>query len=352
MRSTPVTAKAKDVLPLLFLVAPYCALGYLVEAVAGLPGQMNNVWYETTFRVYPLLVLCGLPFAFAAHRWTIRDGDGRWIPGFAGWREAASRPMASFLTHNRLAWIAVTALLIPLFLNTYGSWKGMIPALHPFSFDRILTEADRVLHGGRLPWAHLQPLLGQPAVTRTLDVLYILWLPLNAGILVWQGWSSRGGIRARFFLSYVLVYIILGTGAAIALSSAGPCYYAAVTGQPSPYAPLMDYLVSLDAEQPLFAVRVQRTLWENYAAGLGMPFVGISAMPSVHVAVAVLFAVVGWRTAPWLGAVLTLYAGVVLVGSVHLGWHYAVDGYLSIAGALVIWAGVGAVQARARQGER
>jgi len=313
---------------------------------------MSNVWYETTFRVYPLLVICGLPFAFASHRWAIRDVNGRWIPGIAGWREAASRPMATFLAHDRIVWIAVTALLMPLFLNTYGSWKGMIPALHAFSFDHILTEADRLLHGGQLPWAHLQPLLGRPAVTRVLDVLYILWLPLNAGVLVWQGWSERRGIRARFFLSYVLVYIILGTGAAIALSSAGPCYYAAVTGQPSPYTPLMDYLVSLDADQPLFAVRVQRTLWENYAAGLGMPFVGISAMPSVHVAVVVLFAVLGWRTAPWLGGLLTLYAGVVLVGSVHLGWHYAVDGYLSIVGALAIWAGVGALQARARSGKR
>jgi hypothetical protein len=50
--------------------------------------------------------------------------------------------------------------------------------------------------------------------------------------------------------------------------------------------------------------------------------------------------------------VLSLYAGVVLVGSVHLGWHYAVDGYLSIVGALAIWVGVGAVQARARSGNR
>jgi hypothetical protein len=69
-----------------------------------------------------------------------------------------------------------------------------------------------------------------------------------------------------------------------------------------------------------------------------MPFVGISAMPSVHVAVAVLFAVLGWRTAAWLGWLFTGYACVVLIGSVHLGWHYAVDGYVSAVVAPLIWA--------------
>jgi hypothetical protein len=88
-------------------------------------------------------------------------------------------------------------------------------------------------------------------------------------------------------------------------------------------------------------LRVQRTLWENFATGQNMPFVGISAMPSVHVAVAVLFALLGWRISSWLGWIFSLYAGVILIGSVHLGWHYAVDGYLSIAGALAIWAVVG-----------
>ena len=60
------------------------------------------------------------------------------------------------------------------------------------------------------------------------------------------------------------------------------------------------------------------------------------------------FALLGWRTSRWLGWVLTGFAGVVLVGSVHLGWHYAVDGYVSIAGTLAIWVGVGALLGRRR----
>jgi hypothetical protein len=329
----------REHVPVLVLVLGYCLGGYAVESVAGLPRRMENVWFETTYQVYPILALLALPFAFTAHRWQLRDETGGWIPGLAGWRSALNGSGTGFFTVPRIAGVVVTALLMPLFLNTYGSWKGMIPHLHPFALDPALADLDRLIHLGRQPWELLHPVLGHPAVTRTIDVLYILWLPLNAGVLVWQGWSRRGD-RSRFFLSYMLVYIVLGTAAAIALSTAGPCYYEAVTGRPSPYAPLMAYLTALDADQPLIALRVQRTLWENYATGRNMPFVGISAMPSVHVAVAVLFALLGWRTSRWLGWLFSTYAFVILIGSVHLGWHYAVDGYVSIAGAVAIWAGV------------
>jgi hypothetical protein len=329
--------------PLVALVAAYCLGGYLIQWAYGLPDKMGNVWFETTFLVYPSLAALSLPFAFAAHRWRIRDEHGRWIPGFAGWRRATSGADTGFITSARLASVGVAVFIIPLFLNTYGSWKGMIPELHPFQFDHALTRIDWTLHLGHYPWQLLQPILGHPVVTRTIDVLYILWLPLNAGVIIWQGWSTRRELRRRFFLSYVLIYILLGTVMAIALSAAGPCYYALATGSRGPYQPLLEYLSALDARQPLIALGVQRTLWHNYAAGLNMPFVGISAMPSVHVAVAVLFALIGWRTAKWLGWLLTVYAAVVMVGSVHLGWHYAVDGYASILGTLVIWTTVGLV---------
>lgn len=331
--------------PIVGLVLVYCLAGYVTEAAAGLPRRMENLWFQTTYQVYPILALLALPFAFAAHRWRLRDDQGRWIPGWMGWRTALGGIGSGFFTPSRLSGVLVTAVIMPLFLNTYGSWKGMIPDLHPFALDQAFSDLDRLLHWGRLPWELLQPALGRAAVTRTIDVLYILWLPINAGVLVWQGWS-RGGLRSRFFLSYILIYILLGTAGAIALSTAGPCYYEAVTGRASPYSPLMSYLAALDAEQPLIALRVQHTLWENYATGQNMPFVGISAMPSVHVAVAVLFALLGWRTSSWLGWIFTVYAGVILVGSVHLGWHYAVDGYVSIAGALAIWAVVGALPRR------
>jgi hypothetical protein len=42
-----------------------------------------------------------------------------------------------------------------------------------------------------------------------------------------------------------------------------------------------------------------------------------------------------------LGILLGLFAAFILIGSVLLGWHYAVDGYVAIAMTWVIWRVVG-----------
>jgi membrane-associated phospholipid phosphatase len=60
-------------------------------------------------------------------------------------------------------------------------------------------------------------------------------------------------------------------------------------------------------------------------------------MPSLHVGISVLFALVAWRRSRVVGVVLWLYAVVIQIGSVILAWHYAVDGYLGAVFAVVSW---------------
>jgi divalent metal cation (Fe/Co/Zn/Cd) transporter len=38
---------------------------------------------------------------------------------------------------------------------------------------------------------------------------------------------------------------------------------------------------------------------------------------------------------------LSIFAAIILLGSVHLGWHYALDSYAAIIGAWLVWVGFG-----------
>lgn len=99
----------------------------------------------------------------------------------------------------------------------------------------------------------------------------------------------------------------------------------------------MHYLRDADKVIPVMALQVQDTLWQDYAQHSGTNALSISAMPSMHVASSVLLALLGWRLNRAAGIALTAFAVLIQVGSVHLGWHYAIDGYAGALGAWLIW---------------
>jgi len=324
-------------LPFLALVAAYALTGAVLGRVLHLPRLMRHLWYPYSYTLYAAVALCAVPLIVAVVRWRTRDSERRWIDGRPGWAAAWRECRRNFFNVSRLAEVGALILAVPLLMNALGGWKSVIPRLNPFSWDITFHQWDVTLHGGRMPWELLQPLLGNPAVTKALDSAYYAWFILAISMVVWQAWNPDHTLRARFFLSFALAWIVLGTGLATLLSSAGPCYFAEVAGLPSPYAPLMDYLYRTNGEHRLVALWGQAVLWADYLGGVDNPFNGISAMPSLHVAMPVLFALAGWRLHRWVGIFFAAYALVTLVGSVHLGWHYAVDGYLSIAAIPVIW---------------
>ena len=130
------------------------------------------------------------------------------------------------------------------------------------------------------------------------------------------------------------------------LSSAGPCYFAEfVPGAVNPYAALEAYLADVATIHPLSSTLAKELLWQTYTGHSSLPG-GISAMPSMHNAQAALFAAFAYSLNRRFGHAMVAYAALIFVGSIHLGWHYAVDGVIGIAGALVIWRACGLVSSR------
>jgi len=247
-----------------------------------------------------------------------------------------------FLTLRRLSIVLPVILVLPFFGATFTNLKVLIPAIAPFSWDADFSEWDRLLHGGLYPWQILQPVLGYPYVTSLINAVYHFWFFLAYAVISWQIASTdRPRLRMQYLLTFVLAWAVIGNIMAIVLSSAGPVYFGRVTGLPDPYAPLMSYLQHANTIAPVPALRVQDMLWKVYQShGIAIGS-GISAMPSLHVAIAVTTALLARQIDRRLGVGAMIFTAFILIGSVHLGWHYAIDGYVSIVATLLIWYGVG-----------
>lgn len=257
-----------------------------------------------------------------------------------------------YLTGERILFAAPVLTMMPVFASSFSIIKAAVPLIQPFAWDARLASWDRSLHGGVQPWELLQYLFGHPVLTAALNITYHLWFFILLATLYWLAFAMEyRRLRMQFLLSFVLSWILLGNVMAMLFSSAGPCFYGHVVPGPNPYAALMQYLSVADSHIPVLALHVQHTLWNDYAQGFGSTALSISAMPSMHVGSATLLALLGWRLNRKVGIALTIFAVLIMLGSVHLGWHYAIDGYVAAIGAALIWFAIGRLPAL-REGVR
>jgi hypothetical protein len=257
-----------------------------------------------------------------------------------------SRPI-TFLLHRlasvhrvpeRLVMGLPVLLLLPLFFSAFTSVKSAIGIINPYSWDRTFMELDAYLHGGTAPWIWLQ-VAASPLLTFGLAFFYNLWFVVMMTVLVIAVFAiDRPRLRSQYLVAFVLAWTILGTAGAIMFASMGPCFYdLAYPTQNNPFEPLMNYLATVNQRYPIWALTAQDLLRQHYLTkqpGFGA---GISAFPSMHIAVAVLNAVLGWHLSAVAGWLLTVFAVLIVIGSVHLGWHYAVDAYASVLAVPFIW---------------
>jgi len=245
-------------------------------------------------------------------------------------------------------------LMVPYLLASFSSVKAMIPDIIPFYLDPALADLDRWLHFGIDPWRLTHALLPGPWTSMAINAVYVAWAFVVWGFLLWQIVLAPDTLnRARFLLSFAVCWVVLGSVGAVLLSSAGPCFYGNIAPGGNPFEPLMSMLYAQDAALGdvfpafgLWSLDTQELLWKVHASNATMIGNGISAMPSMHVSMAVLMALAARRISKNLWRAVLAFAALTMIGSVHLGWHYALDGYVSglltwgiwvFAGRVVIW---------------
>lgn len=306
----------------------YILLGY---AAAKLYAHPFSVSLYSKFQLALYLVLAVAFLVYRVFRVIWKHRPDR--PLGAVWRDLMGECR---LPHRILAALPALALL-PFALSASTSVKRLIPVIRPFDWDATFARLDAVVHGGYQPWELLQPIVGSPMVTKWIDYAYgPPWFWMMVCVQFWQTFTLQPR-RVQFLVTFVLCWALIGNVLATIFSSVGPVYYGNFVDGPNPFAPLMAYLESVADSTRLLAWLSQQYLWETHVNHDLTVGVGISAMPSMHIAMGFLFALACWHTHWTLRFISACYLAVLLVGSVHLGWHYAIDGYVSIILTFVIW---------------
>ena len=147
----------------------------------------------------------------------------------------------------------------------------------------------------------------------------------------------------RFMWTYMILWLVLGSICAVLFSSVGPVFFHDFyPQQPDIYKPLTEHLSTIFAGRFDSGYLQELKILLNWVRNsFVLDLNSISAMPSMHVAVAWLLFLYWSSVHRWMGVLAGLFFLVIALGSVYFGFHYAIDGYFAIVIVSLIWWGVG-----------
>jgi len=313
------------------------AAAFIAGALVGVPtGQVYAGYLSGIWDLVPAVVLLGLlsyTIVCAARR--VEQPLTKLKPFLAD----------RFGTLDRAAGTIGPIVMMPLLMGAFGTLKQMLPLVNPFGWDNVFAKVGPLLFDGLHAWQITHYFFGSPVATLILDRIYTGWILILFLAVVGMALFAAPRLRARFFLSFGAGWLLLGVVVAYFLSSAGPCYAARV-GSPSAadFSILMARLRAIDAAgYHLAALQWQDVLWKAESSHHYGFALGISAMPSMHNAISFLYVLAAARSRRAIRITAWLFAVTILIASVHLGWHYLVDGLIGWAGMTLIWWGADAV---------
>ena len=233
------------------------------------------------------------------------------------------RPLAALLA--KLDWqqiksICLWSILLALNLTFFCTIKAQLGQIVPFWADPLLADMDKILLGADA-WR-----LTEWFIHEQLAFLYhrgwFFWLAFVTFYVCKQPASSE---KDRLLLSYVMLWSFFGPIVHLMLPAAGPVFYSELG-----YG---DRFVGLEQSESSLAVKAY--LWDSYVNKIFYTASGISAMPSLHLTT-MYWSLIAIRNTRWL-AFGWLFTAYIFLGSIAIGWHYAVDGIAGGIGAVLCY---------------
>lgn len=233
--------------------------------------------------------------------------------------------------------IILYAFLASIFLHSgFTIMKNAMSFITPYFADPFLADLDRTLGFGEDSW-RIAHRLGEHMPVRWALYGYLAFWSLPAFALpiviaVTDGDRAR---MTRTLILYAVAWIFIGNVLALGGLSVGPVYYDRLLGGDR-FADLALALQNAGVVDTNIG-ETQQALWDIYAGNLVAVGSGISAFPSVHVAIATVAALYMIERSRWLILPAAAFLISTFFLSVYTGYHYAVDGYVSIIVVFTVW---------------
>lgn len=236
-------------------------------------------------------------------------------------------PLAHIRAVVRREWRVLLLFAFGIFLaglnmTTFMWTKPLLNYLVPFWADPLLADLDRGLFLGTDPWRLLGWLNSSP-----MAIFYHRgWFAMMILTLIAVLAAPPSPEKSAVMTTYFLLWSVAGPLIHVLLPAAGPIFYAQL-GYGDRFADLAR--VSETGE-------VAAYLWTIYAGeGFG-PGSGISAMPSLHIATVAWMIVAVRAFAPRMAMPMAAAGLLIFLLSIALGWHYALDGVVGAAAAILL----------------
>ena len=257
-------------------------------------------------------------------------------------RVLADEPLRSVWAELRpkLSLFLVPLVAFPLFLAGFTAAKSSIGMMVGYHFDGFFALADASIFGTD-PWRITHALLRERE-TKIIDFVYgPVWTAVFGLSIAFVPAFCKKQTAGRFFITIFMTWFVGGFLAAYALSSAGPVFaYLVDPAVGARFAPLRADLARLFPPDSVLAAS-STYLEQGFRSGKVITAGGISAMPSMHIATVTIYILLTKGTRLFWPAVGL--AALILVGSVHTGYHYFVDAPVAAAIALLCWKTAGAL---------